>query len=146
MNPASTMTDLVSRETVREFMTTIAARAKAALNGMAKPGFLQISQLHPESEKLVPSHYKLDDVARMIDDAIAAASAGHNVYIEGRTIREDAASCNGRGKLEDVAGVFALVIDSDADKQMRWEPNGSTSPSMSVETSPGNFQYWYFFH
>jgi Family of unknown function (DUF5906)/RepB DNA-primase from phage plasmid len=146
MNPASTMTDLVSRETVREFVTTIAARAKAALNGMAKPGFLQISQLHPESEKLVPSHYKLDDVARMIDDAIAAASAGHNVYIEGRTIREDAASCNGRGKLEDVAGVFALVIDSDADKQMRWEPNGSTSPSMSVETSPGNFQYWYFFH
>jgi hypothetical protein len=145
MNAASTMTDFVSRETVREFVTTIAARAKAALNVMTQPGYLQMSRLHPESEKLVPSRYRLDDVERMIDDAIAAAQAGHNVYIEGRTIREDAARCNTRGKLEDTAGVFALVIDSDADKQMGWEPNGSASPSMSVETSPGNFQYWYFF-
>jgi hypothetical protein len=137
------VTDPVSRETVREFVTTIAAQAKAALKGMAKPGYLQISRLHPESEKLVPSRYKLDDVERMIDDAIAAASAGHNVYVEGRTIREDAARGNGRGTIEATAAVFALVADSDADKQMGWEPNGVT-PTMCVETSPGNFQFWFF--
>jgi hypothetical protein len=66
------MTAPVSRETVREFMITIAAQAKAALAGMEKPGYLQMSRLHPTSEKLVPSRYKLDDVERMIADAIAA--------------------------------------------------------------------------
>jgi hypothetical protein len=139
------MTDPVNRETVREFVFNIAARAKAALNGREKPGYLQMSRVHPANEKLVPTRYKLDDVDHMIEDAVAAAQAGHNIYIEGRTIREDAARGNSRGKFEDTAGVFALVIDSDADKQMGWEPNASASPSMSVETSPGNFQYWYFF-
>ena len=47
-----------------------------------------------------------------------------------------------RGKLEDTAAVFALVIDSDADKGMAWMP--TVRPSMSVATSPGNFQYWFF--
>ena len=49
------MTDPVSRETVREFIFNIAAHAKAALAGIAKPGYLQISRLHPTSEKLVPN-------------------------------------------------------------------------------------------
>jgi hypothetical protein len=138
------MTAPVNRDTVREFVTTIAAQAKAALNGMAKPGYLQMSRLHPTSEILVPSRYTLDDVERMIADAVAAASDGHNVYIEGRTIREDTACGKRRGKLEDTAPVFALVIDSDADKQMSRDPDATTSPSMSVETSPGNFQYWFF--
>jgi hypothetical protein len=138
------MTGPVSRETVREFIFNIAAQAKAALNGMEKPGYLQMSRLHPTSEKLVPSRYRLSDVERMIADAVAAASDGHNVYIEGRTIREDTACGNRRGKLEDTAAVFALVIDSDADKQMGWDPDATASPSMSVETSPGNFQYWFF--
>lgn len=133
-----------NRETVREFITTIAAQAKAALSGIKAPDFLQISRLHPTSENLVSSRYTLDDGERMIEDAVGAANAGHNVYVEARTIREDAARGNGRGKLEDTAAVFALVIDSDADRQMGWEPNGAASPSLSVETSPGNFQFWFF--
>ena len=116
------MTGPVCRETVREFVTTIATQARAALNGKAKPGYLQISQLHPMDGKLVPSRYRLDDVDRMITEAIAASQAGHNVYIEGRTIREDAVCGNRRGELEDTAAVYALVIDSDADKQMGWQP------------------------
>jgi hypothetical protein len=139
------MSDLINRETVREFMTIIVARAKAALNGREKSGFLQTSRLHPDTDKLVPTRFTLDDVDRMTKAAIDDTTAGHNVFVEGRTICEDAARGNGRGKLEDTAAVFALVIDSDADKQMGWKPNGSASPSMCVETSPGNFQYWYFF-
>ena len=137
------MSELINRETVREFITATAAHAKTALTGMAKPGYLQMSQLHPTSEKLVPTRYRLDDAERMIADAIAAAQNGHNVYIEGRTVRETVRG-NGRGKLEDTAGVFALIVDSDADKQMGWQPNGRATPSMVVETSPGNFQFWYF--
>ena len=136
------MSVLINRETVREFITAIAARAQAALKGKEKPGYLQMSRLHPASNELVPSRYKPDDVERMINDAIASCEAGHNVYVEGRTVRETVCGKK-RGELEDTAFVFALVIDSDADKGMGWKPNGS-SPSMKVETSPGNSHDWIF--
>jgi hypothetical protein len=137
------MMDPANRETVREFIITIAAQAKAALAGIENPGYLQMSRLHPTSEKLVPNRYRLDDVERMVRDAITDCEAGHNVYIEGRTIREDAER-GGRGKLSDTAWVFALVIDNDADKGMGWTPPAANPPSMSVETSPGNSQDWLF--
>src|SRR5262249_2160172 len=133
----------VSRETVRDFMLTIAAQAKAALAGVKNPGYLQMSRLHRTSEKLVPSRYRLDDVERMISEAIAAWEAGYNVYIEGRTIREDSARGNGHGKLEDTAAVFALVVDSDNDTGKGWKP--TVPVSLTVETSPGNAQCWLFF-
>jgi hypothetical protein len=39
-----------------------------------------------------------------------------------------------RGELEDTVGVFALVVDSDADKGLGWTP--TIVPSLTVETSP----------
>jgi AAA domain/RepB DNA-primase from phage plasmid len=134
-------TAAVQSSTVREFLHIIAAQAKAALNGVDRPGFLQISRLHPASEDLVPSRYQLDDLEHMIGAAVADSAAGHNVYIEGRTVREELRG-NGRGKLEDTRAVFAIVVDSDADKQMGWTPN--VPVSLTVATSPGNFQYWFF--
>jgi Virulence-associated protein E-like domain/RepB DNA-primase N-terminal domain len=132
----------VSISTVREFLTTITAQAKAALNGAQSPGYLQMSRLHPTSENLVPYRYRLDDVEPMIKTAIEDSKCGHNVYFEGRLVRPGLRGKQ-RGKLEDTAAVFALVIDSDADKGMGWNPAG-VRPSMTVETSPGNFQYWFF--
>ena len=134
-------TATVHISTVREFMHIITAQAKAALAGIEKPGFLQISRLHPSSEQLVPSRYMLDDIEHMVRAAVTDSEAGHNVYIEGRTVREGLRG-NGRGKLEDTRAVFSLTIDSDADKQMGWTP--TVHPSMTVETSPGNFQFWFF--
>jgi AAA domain-containing protein len=131
----------VHASTVREFLHVVTAQAKAATTGLKRPGLLQISRLHPSSEQLVPSRYMLADVERMISAAIGDCEAGHNVYLEGRTVREDLRG-NGRGKLEDTAAVFALVVDSDADKEMGWTP--SVPVSMTVTTSPGNFQYWFF--
>jgi AAA domain-containing protein/IclR-like helix-turn-helix domain-containing protein len=128
-------------ETVREILTTIAAQAKAALAGTDKPGLLQLSRLHPASETLVSSRFVLDDVEHMIEAAVIDSEAGHNVYIEGRTVRADLRG-NTRGSLTDTVGVFALVVDSDADTGKSWTP---TMPvSMTVETSPGNFQFWFF--
>jgi DNA-binding transcriptional ArsR family regulator len=49
---------------------------------------------------------------------------------------------NGRGRLEDTRAVFAIITDSDADKGMGWTP--TVPPSLTVETSPANFQYWFF--
>jgi AAA domain len=38
--------------------------------------------------------------------------------------------------------VFAIIVDSDADKEMGWTP--TVPVSMTIATSPGNFQYWFF--
>jgi hypothetical protein len=113
----------VSTSTVREFLTTITAQAKAALNGVKQPGYLQMSRLHPASEDLVPSRYQLDDVERMIKAAVHDSECGHNVYFEGRLVRPGLQGKQ-RGTLEHTAAVFALVIDSDADKGI-FEKNGN---------------------
>src|SRR6516165_8011981 len=128
---------------VRECIQAIAAQAKSVLCASVNPGVLQLIRLHPMSKDLVPTRYTLDDVEGMIKAAIADCEAGHNVYIEGRTLP---ASLRGgeRGKLEATIAVFALVIDSDADKGMGWTPPATIRPSMTVETSPGNFQFWFF--
>src|SRR5262245_39975245 len=128
---------------VRECIQAIAAQAKSVLGASANPGVLQLVRLHPMSKDLVPTRYALDDVEGMIKAAITDCEAGHNVYIEGRTVP---ASLRGgeRGKLEATIAVFALVIDSDADKGMGWTPPATIRPSMIVETSPGNFQFWFF--
>src|SRR5262249_9115676 len=97
--------------------------------------------LHPGSEQLVPSRYAIGDVGHMLEAAVCDSEAGHNVYIEGRTVREDLRG-NSRGRLEDTRAVFAIITDSDADKGMGWQPN--VPPSLPVETSPQNFQYWFF--
>jgi hypothetical protein len=126
---------------VREFLSIISEQAQRALKDVADPGLLQVSRLHSTSEDLVPSRYAIADVDRMAKDAIADSEAGHNVYIEGRTVRADLRGKK-RGTLDDTALVFAFVIDSDADKGMGWTE--TTKASLIVETSPGNAHYWFF--
>ena len=136
-----------SRE-IREFVETYIAQARAATKEIKRPGVLQMILVHPNDDEVTSIYrYMLDDdrlAQRMSDDAIKASKAGHNVYVEGRTVRQSL-KAKQRGGYDDTVAVFSLIVDSDADKQMGWEPNASASPSMSVETSPGNFQYWYFF-
>jgi hypothetical protein len=131
----------VYASTVREFLQIISDQARAATAGFERPGLLQMSRLHPTSEQLVPSRYRIGDIEHMVAAAISDSEAGHNVYIEGRTVREDLRG-SVRGTLEDTRAVFAIVIDSDADKGMGWQP--TVPVSMTVETSPGNYQYWFF--
>ena len=135
---------------VREFLTIIAAQARAALElaGIEQPGLLQISQLDP-TEKRPPAltRYRFNEVepdderrigdpevGRMVRDAIAASQAGVNVHIEGRTVRADTPPKK-RGDLGFTAAVFALVMNPDADKAMGWSP---TVPiGLTVETVRG---------
>jgi Protein of unknown function (DUF3987)/Primase C terminal 2 (PriCT-2)/RepB DNA-primase from phage plasmid len=126
---------------VRRFLEAFIALAKTATNGMTNPGLLQIGQVHPLDEGYVPNRYNLDDVERMIADAIAFSDAGHNVYIEGRTVR--AGLGTRRGAAEDTVAVFALVADDDGDmgKATSARP---IPPTLLVESSPGNTHPWYF--
>ena len=39
---------------------------------------------------------------------------------------------------------FALIVNSDADQGMGWIPPASVRPTLAVETSPGNHQFWFF--
>jgi hypothetical protein len=103
--------------------------------------------MRPNNHDLVPIRYKLDSadlVDRLVHDAVTDSAAGLNVYIEGRIVRSGLRGKK-RGGLEDTVCVFALVVDSDADKSMAWTPSAANCPTMVVETSPGNQQYWFFF-
>jgi hypothetical protein len=132
---------MVDEPTVRRFVELIHARATRAING-ASTGVLQLVRIHPTDESISVSRYCVGDVEHMTQDALAFSAAGHNVYIEGRTVRADLRG-NKRGDLKDTAWVFALVIDSDNDKGKAWKP--TTQASIVVETSPGNAHFWFCF-
>jgi hypothetical protein len=134
----------VEIDDVREFLHIIVTQARAALAGVDRPGVLQLTRLHPTDaqERLVPSRFMInDDVERMVSLAVSDSKSGHNVYLEGRTVREDLRG-QGRGTFEDTAWVWGFAVDSDADKGMGWDP--TVKITVKVTTSPGNFQYWLF--
>jgi hypothetical protein len=127
---------------VRKFLAIISAQAERAIGDVDRPGFLQLSRVHPTATGLVPSRFVIGNVDAMVKLAVSDANAGHNVYVEARTVRQEVRG-KGRGELKDTEWVFALVIDSDADKGM---DAGALplEPSLIVQSSSGNFRYWYF--
>jgi hypothetical protein len=134
------MTAQVDEATVRQFIGIIAAHARQVINGAGPPGVLQLSRLNPLDANPVPSRFTLDDIENMVKTAVNDALAGHNAYIEARTVREDLYG-NKRGEIGDTRWVFGLVVDCDTDKGKGG--NVTVRPSLVVETSPGNFHYWY---
>ena len=133
----------IDEATVRRFIELINEHAKGVINGADPPGFLQLCRINPLDEKtVVPSRFEIGDVERMIQTATDDAVAGHNVYIEARTVRPGLRGSK-RGLLEDTAWVFGLVADCDADKDKGG--NITVRPSLAVETSPGNYHLWYLF-
>src|SRR5262249_16310434 len=129
----------------REFITTLAAQAKAATKDLPDPGLWQMILVHPSTEGVGAIYrYALDDpelIERMTREAISASESGHNVYIEGRTVRRGLGAKQ-RGGLNDTIAVFALVVDSDNDKGKAWTP--TVPVSLTVNTSPDNHHYWFF--
>ena len=136
------MTAQVDEATVRQFIEIISAHARQVINGAGPKGVLQLCRINPIDENVVPTRFTLDDVENMVRTAVGDALAGHNAYIEARTVRDDLRG-NKRGSLEDTAWVFGLVADCDADKNKGG--NITVRPSLVIETSPGNFHFWYLF-
>jgi len=130
---------------VREFVETYVAQARAATAEIKQPSILNMVLVNPADNDVTSIYrYALDDPSlaeRMTSDAVNASRAGHNVYVEGRTVRQGFTGKE-RGKLEDTVALFALVVDSDADKGIGWQP--TVPVSLAVETSPGNAHYWFF--
>ena len=137
------MTAVATDETrVRQFIEIISAHAVGLAKGNGKGGALQLSTLSPVDEKFIPNRFRLDDVDGMVGVAVSAANAGLNVYIEARTVTRRLRG-KARGTIDDTEFAFGLVVDADHDKGK----GGAVTvrPSLTVETSPGNFHYWYLF-
>jgi hypothetical protein len=132
----------VDEPTVRQFIQIISEHASRAINGNGTAGLLQLFRISPIDEKVVASRFTIDDIEHMVTRALGDAAAGHNVYIEARTVRSDLPPRK-RGELNDTVWVLGLVVDSDADKGKAG--NISVKPSLAVETSHGNFHLWYLF-
>jgi putative DNA primase/helicase len=101
-----------------------------------------LSRFNCVDDKLVPSRFRIDASEAIIKAATFDANAGFNVYSERRTVRADLKGPT-RGKLSDTEFAFAVVVDADHDKG-----RGGTvtvPPSLTVETSPGNFHHWFLF-
>ena len=131
---------------VRMFFKIFVDLAQRSLGGQPPPGHLQTSRKHPNDEDLVPTRYRLDSadlIERMTHDALVDSEAGHNVYAEGRFVKFGQRG-RARGEFEATVCCFALIIDSDADKNMAWIPPAGVDPTLTVETSPGNHQFWFF--
>jgi hypothetical protein len=135
------MNNLVDPTTVRKFIGLLHARATTALRGTDAPqGVLHLCKIDPTTGHIFTSAYFVSDAERMTADALIDAGAGVNVYAEPRLVRPGLPS--ERGKLNATLGVFAFVVDSDADTNRKCAAD--IPASVVVETSPGNYHLWFF--
>ena len=125
----------VDAATVRQFIEIVSTHAAQVINGAGQPGVLQLCRINPLDESIVPSRFQIGDIEEMVKTAIGDAEAGHNVYVETRTVQPGLRGKQ-RGTLEETAWVFGLVVDSDSDKGKGG--NVTAKPSLAIETSPGN--------
>ena len=134
------MTDLIDEATIRKFLEALHTRAAGALDGVDPPGVLNLCNQLPD-DRMYTQPFELGDVDGMVEAAIRNTKAGRNVYIESRTVRPG--HPDDRGKIGATVGVFAFVIDRDADTGKAGHPL-SGYPSVAVETSPHNYHQWLF--
>ncbi|RWM08948.1 AAA family ATPase [Mesorhizobium sp.] len=133
--------DPVDRTAIGDFLTLLHEHAAAALEGVAMPGVLNLCRFLPDRGLDAVFRFPVGDISGMAGQAVADAQAGFNVYVEGRTVRRGLGR-KVRGSAADTVGVFALVVDSDADKGRTGQSR--LAPSLTVETSPGNCHQWLF--
>ncbi len=136
------MNVMVDEAAVRQHVEIISKHAVELAKSNGRPGVLQLCCLSPHNGKLIPHRFRLDDVEGMVKAAIGAAEASLNVYVDARTLRDGLVG-NVRGDIADTEYVLGLVVDADHDKGK----GGAFAlrPSLTVETSPGNFQHWFLF-
>ena len=137
---------LIDEPTVRKFLTLLHDRAAAALSHERRPGVLQLVSIDPDGG-VTYSLFAIGDIDHMLEAVRVDAEAGRNTYIETRTVRPGRPKERkpGRGKADATIGLFAFVIDSDADKGRAGRVDHiDGNASAIIETSPGNRHIWLF--
>ena len=130
----------VDEATVHNFLRLIHFYAGKAINNGSRARADAADPHPPRRREHLGEPLRHWRVGPMATDAIASANAGHNVYIEGRTVRKELRG-NKRGGLKDTMWVFGLVADCDADKGKAG--NVTVNPTIMSETSPGNRHCWF---
>jgi hypothetical protein len=141
--------DLIDPITIRKFLQWINDGVAAAFCHESRPGVLQLVSINPEGRGMSFSPFKIGDVDSQLTAALTDARAGRNVYIETRTVRPGRLRERkpGRGKRDATIGLFAFVIDSDADKGRAGRVDHiDGGASAIIETSPGNRHIWLLLH
>jgi hypothetical protein len=132
------ISEYIDRPTIHEFVTVLHDRAASALNGAR--GVLHLCTHAPDDHGMATQAFNIGDISGMVEAAVLGAESGRNIYVEGRVTRPGLPKERGRACA--TVGVFAFVIDHDADKNRAGCVNGDASAV--VETSPGNCHEWLF--
>ena len=121
--------DLIHEPTVRKFLELLHARAASALSHLRRPGVLQTVSISPDDRGMSYSAFAIGDVDRMAGQVLIDAKAGRNTYIETCTVGAGRPKerKSGRGKADATLGTFAIVVDSDGDRD---QPRTSTAAQL----------------
>ncbi|MGE3266014.1 AAA family ATPase [Methylocystis sp.] len=103
-------------------------------------GKMQLVFIQPSTGAVAERRYCVGDVEAMLGDVRVYAHT-HNVYIGGRTIRDDAIIApGGRGKFEATGLVYALVVDDDTGVF-----RNDVASTLHVKTSKARCHKWLLF-
>ena len=141
-----TFDHLIDADEASKFLRWLNDAAAAALSHERRPGLLQLVTVSPDGG-VSYSPFAIGDLDSQLAAVLIDARAGRNVYIETRTVRPGRPKERkpGRGKADATIGLFAFVIDRDADKgQAGRADHIDGGASAIVETSPGNRHIWLF--
>ena len=125
---------------VREHLRLFHELAARSCDGIKDPGYVQLTRIHHLGRRPKPlsALYKIGDVEPMVQQVLADNAAGHNCYVEARTVRPSAGGKRGDARATGV--VFSFVTDSDSDTGRVGKL--AIESSLTVETSPGNTHEW----
>jgi hypothetical protein len=120
--------------------------AETTTNVSDGPGLCTLSAF-ADGEPAKNEHFAPGQPAAMAARAIKWNAEGYNVYYNAALRREGLANGK-RGTIDDLLGVFAVVVDLDAaDAASRWRERtrelALAEPSFVVQTSTGRFQLVY---
>jgi hypothetical protein len=136
--------DLFDADASRKFLQWLNDGAAAALSHERRPGLLQLVTVSPDGG-ISYSPFAIGDVDHQLEAVLIDAKAGRNTYVETRTVRPGRPKERkpGRGKADATIGLFAFVIDSDADKDRAGRVDHvDGDASAIIETSAGNRHVW----
>ena len=126
---------------MRAFFEIICAQAARALHGVERPGYLQLSTSHVASKGMASSRFQ-DRRCRRPDEGGRHRRQRRPQRLCRRAHDRCRRAENRARQHRATRGVFAFVIDSDADKGKAGHV--AAEASLTVESSPGNAHQWCF--
>jgi hypothetical protein len=115
---------------------------RAKLSG--QDGLLQLVIIDARSEATETLWFEIGDVDAMTTAAMSYEAVPHkNVYLVWAVMRRGIE--RGRGTEADTLAVLAATLDADNDKKILLDMDKVPAPTLTIESSAGNYQHVYLF-